>query len=113
MADIKTFSEYQQFVDGMKIYPKEYGVTYPTLGLNGEAGEIAEKVKKWIRDEGGKAISDERRDTLLSELGDPLFYIAALASDLGYTLDDVVQRNVGKLSSRKARGVLGGSGDDR
>ena len=107
------FNSYQQFVKGMKVYPKEYSVVYPTLGLTGEAGEIAEKVKKWLRDEGGQAITEERRETLLGELGDPLWYIAALADDLGYTLQEVVDFNVSKLSSRKERGKLQGDGDTR
>lgn len=107
------FNEYQDFVKSMKVYPERYAVIYPALGLAGESGEIAEKVKKWLRDEGGQAISEERRYAILKELGDPLWYIASLADDLGYTLQDVVDANVAKLSSRKDRGVLQGSGDDR
>lgn len=108
-----TFNEYQQYVNSMKIYPSTYRVVYPALGLAGEAGEIAEKVKKWIRDEGAQAMTDDRAEAILSELGDPLWYIAALASDMGYTLQQVVDANVAKLSSRKDRGVLQGSGDSR
>jgi len=109
------FNEYQDFVKNMKAYPEQYKVIYPTLGLTGEAGEIAEKVKKWVRDDvhKGEFMSEERRGALLKELGDPLWYIAALADDLGYTLQDVVDANVEKLTSRKERGVLKGSGDDR
>lgn len=110
---MNTFNDYQEFVKGMKVYPREYSVVYPTLGLTGEAGEIAEKVKKWVRDEGGQVMSEERREALLGELGDPLWYIAALADDLGYTLQDVVDFNVSKLTSRKDRGKLQGSGDNR
>ena len=107
------FNEYQKFVVSMKRYPKNYTVVYPSLGLSGEAGEIAEKVKKWIRDEGGWVITEGRRDAILKELGDPLWYIAALADDLGYTLQDVVDANVAKLTSRKERNVLNGDGDNR
>lgn len=107
------FNEYQEFVKGMKVYPTQYNIVYPALGLSGEAGEIAEKIKKWLRDEGGQVISEDRRDAILKELGDPMWYIAALAADLGYTLQDVVDANVSKLSSRKDRGVLHGSGDNR
>lgn len=107
------FNEYQEFVNGMKVYPKEYSVIYPTLGLTGEAGEIAEKVKKWVRDGGGNVMTEDRREAILKELGDPLWYITALATDLGYTLQDVVDANIAKLNSRKERGVLKGSGDDR
>ena len=108
------FNEYGEFVKGIKVYPEKMRVIYPALGLAGEQGEIAEKVKKWIRDEDfANGMSVERREAILKELGDPLWYIAALADDLGYTLQDVVDANVEKLSSRKERGVLKGSGDDR
>jgi NTP pyrophosphatase (non-canonical NTP hydrolase) len=110
---MQNFNEYQEFVKSIKKYPKQYSVIYPTLGLAGEAGEIAEKVKKWIRDEGGQVMAEDRRDAILKELGDPLWYIAAIADDLGYTLQDVVDANVNKLTSRRDRGVLGGSGDNR
>jgi NTP pyrophosphatase (non-canonical NTP hydrolase) len=112
---MQEFNKYQMFVAEMKRYPKQYSVMYPALGLCGEAGEIAEKVKKWLRDdmEGGQVMSEERREAILLELGDPLWYIAALAGDLGYTLQDVVDANVSKLTSRKQRGVLKGSGDNR
>lgn len=110
---MQNFSEYQTFVKGMKRYPDKYAVIYPALGLAGESGEIAEKVKKWIRDEGGQVMTEERRDAILKELGDPLWYIASLADDLGLTLQDVVDANVEKLTSRRDRGVLGGSGDNR
>lgn len=110
---MQDFNEYQAFVQGMKVYPANYSVVYPALGLAGESGEIAEKVKKWLRDEGGQEITADRREQLLSELGDPLWYIAALADDLGYTLQEVVDFNVNKLTSRKSRGKLQGDGDNR
>lgn len=87
-------------------------VLHWVLGLNGEAGEAAEKVKKIIRDKGGK-ISDEDRKELAKELGDVLWYLAVFAHDLGFTLEDVAQNNLDKLKSRKDRGVLTGSGDNR
>lgn len=108
------FNEYQNFVNDMKVYPEEMRIIYPTLGLVGEAGEISEKVKKWIRDEDyANGMYIGRREALLDELGDPLWYIAAIASDMGFTLQDVVNANVRKLASRKDRGVLHGSGDNR
>ena len=110
---MEQFNHYHSFVNSMKMYPPSQAVIYPTLGLTGEAGEIAEKVKKWIRDEDGETISEERRNAILLELGDPLWYITALAGDLGYTLQDVVDANVNKLTSRKERGTLQGSGDNR
>jgi len=103
-----TVNEYQAFVKTMKVYPEKHALIYPALGLCGEAGEIAEKVKKYMR--GDKELD---REGLLKELGDPLWYIASLADDLGYTLQDVVDANIEKLTSRKERGVLKGSGDNR
>lgn len=106
------FDRYQEFVNDMKIYPEQHKIVYPALGLAGEAGEIAEKVKKVLRDDNGEW-TDDKRAAILDELGDPLFYIAALADDFGFTLYQVMENNVSKLTSRKARGVLGGSGDAR
>jgi len=100
------FNEYQKIARSTAIYPKEYKVIYPALGLCGEAGEVAEKVKKNIRD--GKSL-----DGVGLELGDVLWYISALADDLGVTLEEVAQANVDKLQSRKDRGKIGGSGDNR
>lgn len=106
--NITGFEEYQEFVKSMKVYPEKHAIVYPALGLVGESGEIAEKVKKYLR--GDKELD---REGLLKELGDPLWYITSLADDLGYTLQEVVDANVEKLSSRKERGVLKGSGDNR
>lgn len=105
---MKEFNEYQEFVKTMKVYPEKHAVVYPALGLAGESGEIAEKVKKWLR--GDKELD---KQALLMELGDPLWYIASLADDLGFTLQDVVDANVAKLASRKERGVVKGDGDNR
>lgn len=82
------------------------------LGINGESGEIAEKVKKIIRDKNGE-VSDEDKKDLAKEIGDVLWYLAVFADQLGISLDDIAQQNLEKLQSRKQRGVLGGSGDDR
>jgi NTP pyrophosphatase (non-canonical NTP hydrolase) len=105
---MQTFNEYQEFVKGMKVYPERHAIVYPALGLAGESGEIAEKIKKWLRKD-----NELDREALLMELGDPLWYIASLADDLGYTLQDVIDANVSKLTSRKERGVIKGSGDNR
>ena len=102
-----TFNEYQEEAKKTAIYPTEYRLVYPALGLTGESGEVAEKVKKMVRD--GKLDSEG----LKKELGDVLWYLAALASDLGVTLEEVAVSNVAKLRSRAERGVLGGSGDNR
>jgi NTP pyrophosphatase (non-canonical NTP hydrolase) len=106
------FHEYQEFVNGMKRYPWKHAIIYPTIKLNGEAGEVAEKVGKVLRDEAG-VFSDEKKEEIVKELGDVLWYICSLADDLGYSLEDVVNNNVRKLTSRKERGVMSGSGDNR
>lgn len=82
------------------------------LGLVGESGEVAEKFKKWIRDDGSDEDLLDRAD-LQKELGDVLWYLAVLADYLDLPLDDIATANVTKLASRQQRGVLGGSGDDR
>jgi len=101
------FNEYQEEAKKTAIYPEQYKVVYPALGLAGEAGEVAEKVKKHIRD-GVLKVED-----LKKELGDVLWYVSALAADLDLDLDDVAAANLEKLRSRRARGVIVGSGDNR
>jgi NTP pyrophosphatase (non-canonical NTP hydrolase) len=105
-------SEYQRLARRTAEYPREAWLVYPALGLAGEAGEVAEHVKKAIRDDGG-TVSDERRAALAKELGDVLWYLAGLASELGLDLEEIAQGNLEKLLSRQRRGVLSGSGDER
>jgi NTP pyrophosphatase (non-canonical NTP hydrolase) len=105
-------SEYQRQSRRTAEYPREAWLAYPALGLAGEAGEVAEHAKKAIRDDGG-TISDERRAAMAKELGDVLWYVAQLASELGLDLDEIAGQNLEKLFSRQQRGVLSGSGDDR
>lgn len=109
-----TFNEYQKESRKTALYPRVVGATfvYPTLGLVGEAGEIAEKVKKIFRDSNSE-MSEEQRKAILLELGDVLWYVAQLATELGADLNDVAEKNLEKLFSRKDRGVLHGSGDAR
>ena len=85
---------------------------YPTLGLTGEAGEVSEKVKKIMRDDNG-IMSPEKRDEIIKELGDVLWYIAAMSSELKVTLEEVAIRNIVKLQSRRDRNKIRGSGDNR
>ena len=107
-----TFNEYQRAARGTAIYPQDMKVVYPTIGLAGETGEVAEKVKKTIRDKQGIFDPDTTRE-LAKELGDVLWYVAAIASDLGLDLDDVAQANIDKINSRQARNLLHGQGDNR
>lgn len=105
-------NDYQQKASTTAKYPDGTGLLYTTLGLASEAGEVAGKVKKVIRDENA-ILSEERRLELVSELGDVLWYVAMLAKELNYDLSDVAQMNLGKLFDRNTRGVIGGSGDNR
>lgn len=110
-----SFDEYQAFTKTTAIYPAEtkmQEVSYLTLGLAGEAGEIANKVKKIIRDHGGKLSLDRAAD-IAEELGDVLWYLTRLADALGWEIERLAAYNKAKLESRQARGVLGGSGDNR
>jgi len=107
------FKEYQKESRKTAIYPdKGNNYVYPTLGLAGESGEIAEKIKKVIRDKEG-VVDDETRDLIKKELGDVLWYISQIASELDLSLEDVARGNIEKLLSRLERGKIGGSGDNR
>ena len=106
-------SDYQERSRATAVYPGAgANLLYPTLGLCGEAGEVAEKIKKMVRDDAG-VLSPERRDALAKELGDVLWYVAQLATEAGLDLDAVAAGNLDKLLSRRDRDVLRGSGDDR
>jgi NTP pyrophosphatase (non-canonical NTP hydrolase) len=101
------FSSYQKKAKSTAIYPDTHKLTYPALGLAGESGEVAEKIKKSIRD------GNLDKEGLKKELGDVLWYVAAIANDMEFDLDEIAQMNLSKLESRKNRGVLSGSGDNR
>ena len=90
----------------------DHAIIYPTLGLTNEAGELAGKVKKIFRDKEGH-ISEEDRQALKSELGDVLWYLAQLCTELDLTLEEVAAHNLEKVLSRQARGTLSGNGDNR
>jgi len=107
------FNEYQQKARQTAIYPnRDNNFIYPTLGLVGEAGEVAEKIKKVIRDNNG-IITQEKKEEIKKELGDVLWYIANLAHELNIDLEDVAGSNIEKLFSRMERDKVHGDGDNR
>lgn len=105
-------NDYQKSALKTAIYPEEQKIIYPTLGLTGEAGEVSDKVKKVLRDNEG-IFSEERKKEIAKELGDVAWYLAVCANDIGYSLEDICRMNIEKLASRKERGKLNGSGDNR
>ena len=108
-----TFEEYQKESRKTALYPnKDNNFVYPVLGLCGESGEIAEKIKKVIRDEAG-VVSEQKKEEIKKELGDVLWYISQIATELGLSLDAVVKLNIEKLRSRLERNKIFGSGDNR
>lgn len=105
-------NDYQTKALSTAVYPLDKEIIYPALGLCGEAGEVAEKIKKVLRD-GGSFKDSETMEEIAKELGDVLWYLSAIAHDLGFTLDDIARINIRKLADRKKRKVLSGSGDNR
>ncbi len=107
---MKTFAEYQIEARKTSDIDPDLNITYATMGLVGEAGELANKVKKLLR-------GDDNRDELLegikAEMGDVLWYLSALADDVGVPLSDIATDNIAKIRSRQARGKLKGGGDFR
>ena len=107
------FIDYQQKAKQTAKYPViGHAVIYPTLGLTNEAGEVAGKVKKIFRDKQG-VFSETDRDALKAELGDVLWYLAQVATELGLSLDGIAEYNIAKLLDRQARGKIQGDGDNR
>jgi NTP pyrophosphatase (non-canonical NTP hydrolase) len=107
------FNEYQTESRRTAVYPDAgNNFIYPVLGLTGEAGEVAEKVKKLLRDK-NSVMDEETRALIAKELGDVLWYIAQIATELGLSLDDIASMNLEKLLSRLERGVIYGNGDTR
>ena len=100
-------NDYQKGAASTAIYKPVHAVIYPALGLAAEAGEVANKVKKILRD----GTCD--REAIADEVGDCLWYIAALCRDLNVDMADLAQKNLDKLNDRKERNVLQGSGDKR
>jgi len=107
------FNLYQKQTRKTAIYPNlGNNFVYPTLGLTGEAGEVAEKIKKVLRDKNGFIDKNTRRE-LKKELGDVLWYLANLATEINLSLEEIATTNLKKLGSRKKRGKIHGSGDNR
>jgi NTP pyrophosphatase (non-canonical NTP hydrolase) len=106
------FNKYQQTAVETAIYPDTHRILYPALGMAGEAGEVANKVKKIIRD-GTDNLPEDWKDQLASEIGDVLWYCAALSNDIGIPLALIAAQNRDKLLARKQKGTLQGSGDTR
>lgn len=105
-------NEYQKAALVTATFKEELKIIYPALGLNGEAGEVAEKVKKVLRDNDGN-FSKDKCIEIAKELGDCLWYVTTLAHSIGYTLEEIAEINIEKLQSRKIRGVINGNGDNR
>jgi len=134
---MNTFEEYERAALDTAVYPGQgtaLGLMYVALKMNGEAGELAEHVGKAVRDDAllahtmsyskrteatpdvfcqGGELAPDRRALLRKEVGDVLWYLAATARELGTTLSEIALGNIAKLADRKARGALGGSGDER
>ena len=104
------FNEYQKLARSTAVYPEEHKVVYPALGLCGEAGEVADKIKKTIR---GDSSLVEVTGSNADELGDVLWYLAILADDLGVPLEDIAYWNVDKLRRRMKSNKIKGDGDNR
>jgi NTP pyrophosphatase (non-canonical NTP hydrolase) len=110
IRDNWNLNNYQMQAKKFAIYPERMKVVYPALGLAGEAGEVADKVKKIYRDDrtDAKFLAE-----IAKEIGDVMWYCAALANDLGFDLQQIAEMNIHKLKSRKASGTIAGTGDNR
>ena len=112
--EFAAFNDYQNRATRLAIYSDEHRIIYPAMGLASEAGEVLGKIKKQLRDHSSASrFSPEAKWEIADEIGDVLWYLAALCHDLGTPLEAVASRNLEKLNSRLERGVLGGSGDNR
>ena len=109
---IYTFDDYQTIAVATAVYPTDIRILYPALGLAGEAGEVANKVKKIYRDDGGQ-VTEDRRAQVAKELGGVLWYAAAVCTDLNLNMGDVARENAAIRASRQERDTLQGDGDER
>ena len=113
MKDQWSLNYYQKQAARTTIYPDSHKIIYPALGLAGEAGEVANKVKKFVRDGYDVEGFELKKGELASEIGDVLWYCAALATDLNLSLGTIAAQNEAKLAGRMQAGTLSGSGDKR
>jgi NTP pyrophosphatase (non-canonical NTP hydrolase) len=108
-----TFEEYQKSAKKTAVYPiVGQSIVYPALGLAGESGEIMNKIKKIFRDDSG-VLTDSRKKEISKELGDILWYVAQVSTELGISLDEVAVSNIEMLKSRQERDKIKGDGDNR
>jgi NTP pyrophosphatase (non-canonical NTP hydrolase) len=106
------FKDYQEAAAKTAVYDEKFAVIYPVMGLVGEAGEVAGKVSKVLRDFDGEVQPDQLKE-ISKEIGDVLWFLAATARDLKLDLNTIAEENIAKLKSRQERGVLKGNGDNR
>lgn len=109
---MNTFDEYQEAAVRTAVYPENAAMFYTALGLAGEAGEVANQVKKILRDD-GFILTDARRIKIRKEIGGVMWYVAALCTEIGLNFGDVCRENIEILTSRQERGTLKGDGDNR
>ena len=112
MTNALQFSDYCKAAASTDRYPNECKPWVYALGLTGEAGELADKIKKVYRDKGG-VFKQEEREAIVKELGDVLWYLTRLGATLGFSLEQIAEITVETLADRAKRGKIGGSGDDR
>jgi len=111
--ELLTPDKYEELAGQTAIFPKEKALEYLALGLTSEAGEVAGKVKKLIRDGEDVEGFEMKKIAIASEIGDVIWYCAMMAKEVGVPLNDIMKENLKKLHSRKERGTLHGSGDNR
>jgi len=119
MPSLRTETDQQEYSDFCSVtdhYPDAFNhnakIMFHALGMAGEAGEVANKVKKIFRDDKGE-VTDQRRDQIARELGGVYWYFTRLAADFGFTVEDIRDINWKELESRRQRGTVLGDGDDR
>ena len=112
MTNALQFNDYCKAAASTDRYPNECKPWVYALGVTGEAGELADKIKKVYRDKNG-IFKQEDRNEIMKELGDILWYVTRLGATLGFSLEEIAAANMAKLADRAKRGVIGGSGDNR